>query len=297
MRNFGLFAVFFCTLSLQAADFEKISIEDATKEKIELSGPAKRILPLAPSLAELVVELLESEAQGRIVARTEHTESLSQLKDHPSVGSYVRPSLEKIVSLKPDLVIATQDGNPRELILRIRELGVPVLVVRTSSFEQIYQSMEWVGIALGKEDRAQKLVNSLKGTVSALRDNRPVKKRKVFLQIGHDPVVTVGSQSFLSEALVVAGGENIFSDLTNPYPRPSLETILERDPEVILILGMSEDEKQEKEIRLFWQRFSSIPAVRDQQIHFLKLDSLLRPSSRLSEGLKALAVFLKETDE
>ena len=137
-----------------------VTITDVTGAKIVLSAPPKRIVTLVPSLGELAADILEDQ-MNRIVGVSDYTDFPPVLKRRTSIGSYVRFNIESVVVLRPDVVLATTDGNPKDRVLQLREAGVPVVVVGTGSFDEIFKSILLVGRALGYPGRAERLLKQM----------------------------------------------------------------------------------------------------------------------------------------
>ncbi len=260
---------------------------DATQSRVQIVDSPQRIVTLAPSLGELAADLLGAEIH-RIVGVSEYTDTPSALERVTSVGSYNHFNLEKVVTLKPDLVLATRDGNPREQVLRLRELGISVVVVDTGDFAQVIQSIRWVGAALGKSLAAEKRVSEFEAGLRALRARRRLREGqhpKVVLQLGDDPLVVVGSGTFLGAALEELGATHVYSDSIAHYPKPSLEDVLKKNPDVILVLALGRDRSTFDKMATRWKRFSKLTAVEYDKVRVVQADGLLRPSARLIDGM------------
>lgn len=167
-------------------------IIDSTGFKQNIPASPKRIITLVPSLGELAAEILQADS-GRIVGVSEYTDYPPSLRDVVSVGAYTRINIEKISSLKPDLVLATKDGNPKDQVLHLREIGIPVLVVSTLSLREVSDSIQLVSDALGFSTRGTYLVQRLQRGIDNIKKhstNRP--SRKILLQLDDNPLVVVG---------------------------------------------------------------------------------------------------------
>lgn len=266
-------------------------ITDVTQTQVILSNQPQRIVTLAPSLGELVADLL-GEDLSRLKGVTDHTEYPPALKKFPAIGPYHHFNLEKVLELKPDLVIATMDGNSKDQVLHLRELKIPVLTVRTENFMQIRQSISLVSEAMGSAQKGALLNTELEKGLKRIWDQALKRKRpsaSVLIQLGDQPLVTVGGRSFLNEALEKVGAKNIYSDATIAYPRPSLEDVLKRDPDVIIIATLGEDGRIFSQMAKRWLQFPKMKAVKNRQVKILKSDALLRPSIRILEGLRQLS--------
>ncbi|CAK9249839.1 unnamed protein product [Sphagnum jensenii] len=232
----------------------------------------------------------------RIVGVTESTDFPPALKKVSSVGQYQKLNLEKIVSLKPDLILATEDGNSKDQIEHLREVGLSVLVLRTNTFVQIEDSMKLVDQALGPQgkDDGLKLIDHFVKAVELFK-NRGLKRsprKTVVLELDDNPLIVVGGKSFLNEAVSLIGAENIYQNAQTGYPRPSKEDVVAKDPDLILLptFGKNFDSgnPQFKAELEAWSQYPSMKAVKNRQVRAIEGDRLLRPSMRLLEGLSLL---------
>lgn len=261
----------------------------------------QRIVTLAPSLGEIAAEILETDLD-RIVGVSEYTDFPSALKKKPIVGSYARFSLEKVLALQPDLVLATRDGNPKEQIERLKALNVPVHVVDARKFSDVAISMQEIGKLLGREEAGNRTSERFKKGLMELEQRmRPrlpegASRIRVALQIGNDPIVMAGRDTFLHEALTLLGTENVFGDAKESYPRPSAEQVLKRNPDVIIILAMTDDLEPFQKAAGLWKRLKGLKAAQSDRVLVLRADGLIRPSSRLMDGLLTLEKILWSPD-
>lgn len=288
----GSFKTALVIAALWGGALQAREVVDVTGAKVSLVDQPKRIVTLAPSLAELVADL-EGEFMGRLIGVSDFTDYPPALKKVPSIGSYAKFNLEKVVALKPDVVFATQDGNPKDQVLRLREMGVPVVVVSTSTLGEVYESIRIVSTSLGVKPEGDQIIKRLKEGVENIRKRvetrlKGSKPPRVLLQIGDDPLVVVGKGSFLHEALEVVGAKNVYGDLKDNYPRPSLEDVFSRDPEVVVVLAMTEDLGPFYTMARKWERYGILAASKNERIHVLQGDTILRPTLRLLEGLSKL---------
>lgn len=247
----------------------------------------KRIVTLIPSLGELASEILES--TDAIVGVSEFTDYPVGLKEKKTIGPYYKVNLEAVVELKPDLVLASTDGNLKDQIDRLRELKIPVVVVKTSRMSEIEESITQVAEAVGKPEKGKSLLARFKKDVHAIRDR--AKKRKpvqVLLQIGDEPLVVVGGGSFLSEALEVVGAKNAYADSKLSYPRIAYEDVVKRNPDRILVFALSDDHAVFEAMAKRWSRFPGLKSIQKKGVTVFKSDELLRPGSRLIRGLELL---------
>lgn len=268
-------------------------VKDATGAQVPVVLEPKRVVTLAPSLGELVADL-SSQSGGdlsRIVGVSDYTDYPPALAKVASIGPYSRFNLEKVVSLKPDLVLATLDGNPKDQVLRLRELGLPVVVVATATFADVEGSMRLVSSALGAAAEGEKMAARFATGLKDFKDRAAKRKgprMRVLLQIGDDPFITVGGGTFLQDALTAIGADNLYADATAHYPRPALEDVTRRDPDRIVVLALGKDLKPFHDMAAKWSRFAKLKAVRAGEVKVLQGDAVLRPTLRLHEGLRLL---------
>ena len=263
-------------------------LRDFTGERVQLSDHPKRVLTLAPSLSELAADLLEEDLE-KIVGVSDLSLDPPALKKVESVGPYHRFNLEKVISLKPDLIFATQDGNSKDQILSLRERKFPVVVVSTESFQQIEDSILLMSKALGKVASGRRLVDRFRNGLEHFKARARTRSRlRVFIQLNDEPLITAGKKSFLTEALESVGGQNVYLAAEANYPRPSLEDVIQKDPDVILILGFTQETDALVQAQKKWTNFSKMKAVRENRVLIFKSDELLRPTLRMLEGLSRL---------
>jgi iron complex transport system substrate-binding protein len=264
------------------------SIQDATGATIQLPRHPSRIVTLAPSLGEIAAELLSGDLT-RIVGVSEYTDFPAELAKVRSVGSYARFSVETVVALKPDLVLATAEGNSKGQVLQLRDLGIPLVVVSTGSLTQVQESIRLVGTALNREEKGREVADRLRQGIEAMRkrsQSRP--KHRVFLQLGDQPLQTVGGPSFVSEMVRILGSENLYETSKTAYPRPALEDVVNKNPDVILVLAMGHDLEPFERMRKRWREYPKLRAVETERVILVHSDQLTRPTPRLLEGMTAL---------
>jgi iron complex transport system substrate-binding protein len=265
-------------------------VTDVTNAKVRLADHPERIVTLAPSLGELAADLSGSHLE-KIVGVSEYTDYPPVLSKVASIGSYARFNLERVVALKPDLVLATLDGNPKDQVLHLRELGIPVVVVATSTLDDVSRSMRLVAQAMGVSEQGEQMAARFAAGLRNIRDraaHREGPKPRVVLQLGDDPLVVAGHGSFLQEALETVGAQNLYGDGATHYPRPALEDVVHRSPDVIIVLALGHDLTSFDAMAARWAQFSSLKAVKSRQVRVLQGDAILRPTLRLLEGLSLL---------
>jgi iron complex transport system substrate-binding protein len=265
---------------------EERTFEDAIGRYVSVSYPPKRIVSLAPDITETLFALgLESEIVG--VTRFSNFPLAAQKKS--KVGSYVAINIEAIVDLKPDLILGTGAGNPRIQVVKLSDLGFSVFIVFPKNVDDILETIHLIGKVVGREKRAKQIVRELKDRMQGVRERvRGQEKPLVFLQIGRDPIFTVSKGSFANDLISLAGGENIAKNEKVPYPSYTLEEIILKSPEVIIISSMYRDRLHSRWLKE-WKRWSVLPAVKNNRLYIIDSDLIDRPSPRIIDGLEQMA--------
>jgi len=275
-------------------------VTDQLGRKIILPDNPVRVIALAPSITEIVFALGQ---KRRLVGVTRYSDFPPEAGEIPNVGSYIDLDLEKIISLKPDLCIATRDGNPREVVYSLESLKVPVYVVAPGDLDSVMNTVSEIGKLLNVTEKAGRLVGNMQSRI-ALVDSMVSKidyRPRVFFQIGIAPIVSVGTNTYIHELITRAGGKNLAEGRV-PYPRYSREQVLALSPEILIITSMARKRVFEK-VKAEWSRWSDLPAVRDNRIVLVDSNILDRPTPRMVDGLELLVrvihpeLFMSETDE
>ena len=285
-RELHLWMLIFMLSLPVAANVDARLVRDQSGREVSLPDDPGRVVSLAPSITEIVFALGEG---NRLKGVTQHCDFPPEARSLPGIGSYVHPDLERIVALRPDLCIATRDGNPRDVVERLEALGIPVYVVNPRDLDTVVSTLVEVGQLLNAEGRARDLANGMRERIERvkLRVAGAERRPRVFFQIGVVPIVSVGTDTFIHELITTAGGENTAAGPT-PYPRFSREQVLMLSPEVIIITSMTRGQVFE-EVRDEWKKWDSLPAVRNERIHIVESNLFDRPTPRLIEGLELLA--------
>jgi iron complex transport system substrate-binding protein len=264
-------------------------VKDEVGREVAFRFPPGRIISLAPNITEILFDLgLDEEIVGVSI----HCNYPEKAKTKVRVGSYISVDFERILFLKPDLIIATGAGNTREMVERLEKLGFPTYVIFPKNLSDILKSILHLGRVVNREKEASRVVQEMNQRSQRVVERaKSLPRPRVFLQIGEAPVVTVGKGSFADDILQLAGGENIASTEKEMYPRFGIEEVLKRAPEVILISSMNPKGDYEKVLQE-WSRWKMIPAVKNGRIHLINSDLIDRPSPRIIEGLEEIARLL-----
>lgn len=256
---------------------------DQIGRRVEVPDQPRRVVALAPNVAELVFLLGREEVLKGVTQYSNEPEVARAL---PRVGSYVRLDIEKILALRPDLCLAVKDGNPLPVVERLMGLGIAVYVVDPKNLEEIMAMVAGLGELLGAEERAAEIVADMRQRLAGVAARVGAAKTRpgVFFQIDAAPIVSAGSRTFIDELITRAGGRNLAAGGT-AYPRFGWEEILGLAPEVVIVASMAGGHSV-AELQAGWQQWPQIPAVKNKRIHVVEADLVDRPSPRLLDGLE-----------
>ncbi len=234
-------------------------------------GPVARIISLGPVLTE---EIFLLGGQDRLVGVTTYCQRPAAATLKERVGSIQDINIEKVVALKPDLVLATVLTDPRAKA-KLRSLGIRVVDVPNAvDFNGVCDVFRMVAGFLGKDKEAEAIIVDSRQKVAALRSKAAAAARvRVFVEVGVNPLVTIGQGAFVNDLITLAGGDNIVRE--HGYLQYSREIVLKRDPDVILISSMGFDGAREK---TNWERFGSLKAVAGGRINILDEYLLCSPT-------------------
>lgn len=251
---------------------------------IATRAPARRIVSLNPTTTELLFALGAGE---RLVGRSRWDQWPAEALAVAEVGDAIRPSVERIIAARPDLVLLYASGDNRAAASALAGAGIRVVALRIDRIADFERSLRIIGALTGHDAAASLASDSLRRSLDAVRAAlRHVERPRVFLHVWDNPLIAIGGGSYLSELVEIAGGRNVYGDLAEPSPQVSFEDLLRRDPDAILAgpgaaARLAADE-----------RWRALRAVRDGRV--LAYDTMLvsRPSLRLGEGARALAALL-----
>jgi iron complex transport system substrate-binding protein len=272
-------------LTLAAGFFSARLVTDQTGRRVSIPERPERLVSLAPSVTETIYALGLGD---RLVGDTDYCEYPPEAKQKPHVGPILNPSLEKIVALKPDLVLGSPEANRIETADRLARLGIPLYGVTARSVEETLHSIDDLGRVLGREAEARGLVQSLRGRIEAVERRVAGRARpRVLFVVWYRPLTTVGARSFIGDVIRRAGGASLSEDLPGEWPRLSLEEALRRDPDVILFPRAESFAPELEEFQRLpgWRE---LRAVRNRRMYFVS-DSIVRPSPRLVDALEEVA--------
>ena len=260
-------------------------------------APPARVVSLVPALTEMVFAI---GAGDRVVAVSSYDEDPPEVRTLPRVGALLDPDVERIIALRADLVLLY--GSQTDLIAQLTRASIPYFAYRHGGLANVTGTVRMLGERLGRSAQAEHLAETIEQRLVALRNRtRRLAKPRVLLVFSRERgtlrhIYASGGRGFLHEMLEAAGGINVFADVNAESVQASTELILARAPEVILELRSADippPDQQAAEMRS-WQALASIPAVRNQRLHFLPGRSYVVPGPRVAEGAEAMAQILHE---
>jgi iron complex transport system substrate-binding protein len=262
----------------------------------ELTSPPRRIVSLAPSMTEI---LFAVGLGDNIVGVTTFCDYPEEAKKKPKIGGMSNPSLEAVVSLKPDIVVMTTDGNPKEFEERLRSLKIKTYVFTARRLAELSRGIRELGDALGVKESADDLareidagINVFKTKKSAILNPQSAIHRKVLYIVWPEPLIAAGPGTVIDDAIALLGDVNIARGAAADYPKYSIEEVIRQAPDVIII-GKGSGMDMAAVSRGILRRMTSVPAVKSGAICYLG-DGLYRLGPRVVQGIEELAECLKQ---
>jgi iron complex transport system substrate-binding protein len=263
-------------------------VTDQTGRQVNVPDHPRRLVSIAPSVTETLYEM----GLGKyVVGDTDYCDVPPQAKTIPHIGGVINPSLERIVALRPDLVLGTDEANRRETADQLQRLGIPLYGVTAHTLDGTLESLQDLGRVLDWEQPTEKLVASLRARVAVV--DRQVQRKprpKVLFVVQYRPLITAGRSTFISNVIQRAGGVSISDDMKTEWPRMGLEDVLSRAPDVILF-------PRTEDFAPGLDEFQNLPgwrdlaAVKNHRVYFVS-QNIERPSPSLVDALEEVADIL-----
>jgi ABC-type Fe3+-hydroxamate transport system substrate-binding protein len=242
--------------SIAVPCFASRTLKDELGRSVEVPDHPHRVVCLVPSVVDIVYSLGAGED---VVAISDFAKYPKEALQKPSIGLPLNPSIETIIALHPDLVLGSGDMNTLESAGHLQRLSIPVFMVDPHGIEGIYGSILSLGKVLDRETDANSLVARLRTRVQAVKARVADKpKARVFMAIWYDPVMTIGKRAFISELIEAAGGRSVTDDIAQEWPEVSLETVVRRQPEALLLMRGSNFTVEELKTRPGWKHLRAV---------------------------------------
>ena len=243
---------------------------------------AQRIVALSPHSVELLYSI---GAGDRIVGTTQFADYPESANDIPRVGGHAGINIERILELKPDLVVIWKSGNPSNDLAQMRKLGLPIYESNPKKLDQIAHELVQLGKLTGLQKQSQAAADKFKQRLKRLRtENSSKQSVRFFYQLWPKPLRGIGPKSWINEVMVSCGGENILGEGFSDYPEISIETVLLEKPDVIL---WPDHHGREKD-KVDWSVWPEIPAVKNNHVYELEGDHMHRFTVRILDGMEAV---------
>jgi iron complex transport system substrate-binding protein len=255
-------------------------VNDDRGVAISLARPAERIVSLAPHLAEIA---FAAGAGAKLVGVSSFSRRPTEAEQLPVVASYGRIDIERLIALRPDLVLAWRSGNSPLQVGRLERIGLRVLVTEVRTLADIPRIVRLVGVLSGGEAVAEARAKEFEDEITTLRNRYAGERRvAVYLEIWHKPMLTVNGAHLMSDALRLCGGRNVFAAAKTLTPLVSREQMLNAQPEAIVTSGFGSESAQA------WGGLELVPAVRGRRIYAIDPDLLHAQGPHVLEGIRAL---------
>ncbi len=259
-------------------------ITDDAGRNVSLPLKVDRVISLAPNLTEIVFAI---GAGDRLVGRTSYCDYPAEAKSVTEVGDTLHPSLERIISLKPQLVLISTASQLEVFTQQLHDQNIAVFVTDPHDLDGVFRSIEQVGVILDHDEQAKLLVQKLRERASAVEE--AVKQKppvRVFYQLSAEPLYTAGHDAFVTDLIRRAGGVSVTADVPGAWPKYSNESALAAKPEAIILptggsMGTGNSTVTEA--------LSQSPAVLEGRVYKINDDHLVRPGPRAVDGLEEMA--------
>ena len=259
-----------------------VSVVDDSGARVVLQQPAQRVISMAPHVTEL---LFAAGGGARVVGAINYSDYPEAAKKVPVVGSSSQLDMERVLALKPDLLVVWQSGNTARQLEQLRQTGIPIFYSEPTRLEHVADSLTRFGQLLGTEPAAQEAAQNFRAKIAAL-EKRYARRSPVrlFYQIWDKPLYTLNNSQIASDAIRLCGGVNIFGHLQVKAPVVSTEAVLEQNPEAII--GSVRDDSPEAGLNM-WRAYKGMQAVRRGNL-FSPPESLTRAGPRMVAGVTDL---------
>lgn len=265
---------------------QALTVRDMLGRDVTLSAPPSRIVSLVPSVTEILYGL---GAEDLLVGVTTSCDFPPAAQHKPKVGGIVNPSLEAVVSLRPDLVLATTEGNRESTIQQLGGLGIPTYVVSPKNFSGVLESIERIGQLTGRHEAARRLAGDLQRRADRVVEaTRGRPRPSVLYLVWAEPVIVPGRDTLITDLIRMAGGGSVSAEERIDWPRLSLEQVVAKAPDVIIVATHSRVHVDDA-LRRWQKQKILLPAFKAGRVHAIDGNLVHRPGPRIIDGLEALA--------
>ncbi|WP_374444574.1 vitamin B12 ABC transporter substrate-binding protein BtuF [Providencia sp.] len=223
-----------------------------------LSEPKQRVISLSPANTELAYAAGLGDNLIAVSAYSDHPEQAKKLEQ---VSDWQGVNVERIIALKPDLILAWRGGNPQRPLDQLASFGIPIVYFDPQTIDEVIDAVNELSQYSPKPELAQQNVDAMRARLTPYQPPQKtnVKTKKVFIQLGTQPLFSAGNHTLQNDVVKFCGGENIFANSAVQWPQVSREQVLTRNPDVIIMTGSAE---QENVVRDFWHSQLDVPIIR-----------------------------------
>ena len=253
----------------------------------------ERIISTAPSNTEILFALGLGD---KVVGVTTYCNYPPEAPEKEKIGGFSTVDIEKIISLNPDMVLASSITGD-ENIKKLEDKGITVLIVEPKNIDEILKAIELIGNVTGKENEAKSLTENMLKRINKVKENSKnlKEKPKVMYVVWHEPLMSAGKNTFANDIIEIAGGENIYSDMEIQYPTISLESVIDRNPDIIIAsVGHGDAGNLTYNYVMNEPRLKDVNAVKNKRVYEIDADIMNRPGPRISDALEQFAVWMRE---
>jgi len=272
-------------------------VDDAGRP-FRLDHPAQRVITLAPNLTELVYAV---GAGSTLVGTVTLSNFPKEAKAVPRVGDHQRFDVERILLLKPDLVLAWYHGNPGRELAQLEAAGLLLYYLEPRRLDDVARALERVGDLLGRGAEGRARANAWRDDIAQLRQaHRGAEPVSVFYQVWRNPLMTLNGEHIVSDVIALCGGRNVFADLPQLVPQLSTESVVAANPQAMLSAREDEDDRPvlkrgaDDAAFMSWSSYASIDAVRRNWLYTLPGDLIARQGPRIADGARAVCAALDQ---
>ena len=277
----------FLVVTLFSGTCGSIEIIDDDGYLIKLENPAERIISLAPSLTELMFAI---GAGDKLKGVIEYSDFPLEAESLPVIGRFDLLDVEKILELRPDLVIAWKGGSPKSSVEQLKKLGLTVYIAELNDLTSISIQMDKLSKLSGTANEARKSLREFNQTYESLVAEYSHRAAvKTFYQVWNNPLITVGGNELINDIIELCGGSNVFRNIKQIAPKVSVESVLVADPEVIISSGVTTVRPDWLDN---WNHWPSLTAVSKQNLFFIPPDLVQRQTPRALVGAKEMCGYI-----
>ena len=276
-----------------------VSITDSMGRTVIISEPPKRIVSMAPSITEILFALGLDDAVVGVTSYCNYPPEVPKLVEEGKIeviGGFTSPNIEKIVSLSPDLIIAVK--LQERFAIRLESLGLKVMVLKSESVSDVFNSILLIGRATGTYNRAIELVNDIsRHNMEIWNATSKVSKKSVLVIVWLNPIYVAGGNTYINDLIELAGGTNVFNDKEG-WITVSIEEVIKRNPDVIIVTGHAAPEKSASDIMSYLSEipgWKDIEAIKNKRVYIYleeAEDVLVRPGPRIDKAVQLIAMTL-----